>query len=489
MNYIQRDTLRLVSRNEGKIKSYESCSDLRAWSHDVETRDRYLREWIRNDMPVCIIPLSTLANFLRNMTYKNRGNVTPRCHPNCKSRVVLESICTSCHHMKSCLGRDSTFDKYFEEEEFETCHWPCERCLDALKSIKMFWKVIVEKVFRIHVPKSEELCNSRSLCTDSVRKTAKVWQKEMVHQALLLDHLLPCQREGSRLSKQPKSTKLESCISSHTYKVDSVNSCKTRNDHSVRSKDTKSRGNDPLLSGVVKPHKKRKTVSRFISVRVRTVDFSCDTTDLPKGVEDSGAYKNSLKFLQQDLNEQKLEVERLKKENTSLKFELQNVYNGFSLSSHFCSPVGFCPPNQSLCRIPKPFECVDDVSSDPLVKNIDSEMIITMKKCHNPKYRHVSLFQVLHKSNVPIPDNPPDLCCRREDPSKLLTKMQDVFGAIVKREMSIVSDKRRSRTKMTDIDASFHRITFSRSAPSCTTLGSKSKISVGQPVCTKDIKN
>lgn len=76
MNYIQRDTFKLASRNEGKIKSYESCSDLRAWSHDEETRDRYLREWIRNDMPVCIIPLSTLANFLRNMTYKNRGKVS-----------------------------------------------------------------------------------------------------------------------------------------------------------------------------------------------------------------------------------------------------------------------------------------------------------------------------------------------------------------------------------------------------------------------------
>lgn len=249
----------------------------------------------------------------------------------------------------------------------------------------MFWKVIVEKVFRIQVPKSEELCNSRSPCSDSVRKTAKLWQKEMVHQALFLDHLLPRRREGSRLNKHPKTVKLESCISSHTYKIDSLHSGKVRNDHSVKA-DNKSRGNDNLLYGVVKPHKKRKTVNRFISVKVKTVDFGGDTTDLLKGVEDSGAYKNSLKFLQQDLNVQKVEVERLKKENASLKFELQNVYNGLSLSSHLCSPVGLSPPNQSLSRIPKPFECIDDVSGDPSVENIDSEMIITMKKCHNPVF-------------------------------------------------------------------------------------------------------
>lgn len=48
--------------------------------------------------------------------------------------------------------------------------------------------------------------------------------------------------------------------------------------------------------------------------------------------------------------------------------------------------------------------------------------------------------------------------------------------------MGVVSDKRQSRTKITDINASFHRITVSRSAPSCSKLGPKLKISEGRSV-------
>lgn len=82
MNFpVQRSTfnLQLLARNEGKIKSYESCDDIRAWSHDIGARDSYLREWIKCDMPFCVIPVSTLAGFLRAMTYKGRGRVSLPC--------------------------------------------------------------------------------------------------------------------------------------------------------------------------------------------------------------------------------------------------------------------------------------------------------------------------------------------------------------------------------------------------------------------------
>lgn len=42
----------------------------------------------------------------------------PRCHPQCKSKVVLESICKSCHEIKECFRNQGDFDKYFEDVRF-----------------------------------------------------------------------------------------------------------------------------------------------------------------------------------------------------------------------------------------------------------------------------------------------------------------------------------------------------------------------------------
>lgn len=68
-------SLKLLGRNEGKIKSYKSCVDVRAWSHDTHARDRYLRDWIKSDMPICVIPVCTVAGMLRNMSWRHRKKV------------------------------------------------------------------------------------------------------------------------------------------------------------------------------------------------------------------------------------------------------------------------------------------------------------------------------------------------------------------------------------------------------------------------------
>lgn len=67
--------LKLLGRSEGKIKSFESCVDVRAWSHDSNVRNCYLRDWIKCDMPVCIVPVSTVAGLLRTMTWRRRTKV------------------------------------------------------------------------------------------------------------------------------------------------------------------------------------------------------------------------------------------------------------------------------------------------------------------------------------------------------------------------------------------------------------------------------
>lgn len=74
MSY-RRYKLQLISRNEGKIKSYDSCTDVRSWSHDLQARDNYLRDWMRNDMPISVIPVYTVTAILTNMTRRNHTKV------------------------------------------------------------------------------------------------------------------------------------------------------------------------------------------------------------------------------------------------------------------------------------------------------------------------------------------------------------------------------------------------------------------------------
>lgn len=42
----------------------------------------------------------------------------PRCHRDCKSKVLLDSISKSCHAMRECLKENQTFEKYFQEVFF-----------------------------------------------------------------------------------------------------------------------------------------------------------------------------------------------------------------------------------------------------------------------------------------------------------------------------------------------------------------------------------
>lgn len=76
MFYTGQKNLNLVARNEGKIKAYESCCDVRAWSHDSEAQDSYIRDWIRSDMPAGVIPVGAVSSCLKTMTRKCRGRVS-----------------------------------------------------------------------------------------------------------------------------------------------------------------------------------------------------------------------------------------------------------------------------------------------------------------------------------------------------------------------------------------------------------------------------
>ncbi|XP_063529625.1 uncharacterized protein LOC134740902 [Cydia strobilella] len=469
--------LRLISRNEGKIKSYESCVDVRAWNHDVAVRGGHLRAWIKSDMPCCVIPVSTLVATLRVMGCRSRGRLTPRCHPNCKSKVVLESICNSCQSIRECFQNNPKYEKYFDEEEFETSHWPCERCLDALKGIKMLWRIILEKIFRINIPKTEKTpLNDRSY---TVLTTVKSWKNEMVHEASYVKNVsvlddnqnVDVTTSSCQLNPEvPIASPICPAISGDDGATDATN----KNNNSVTKTES---------YVVTRKTPKPRKVNRSISVNIKKADVCCETSNLEG---DNKVCKNDLYNLQRNLNELMVDIERLKKENMSLKMQLQGFYNDSALKSRL-SRLAPLPSNDALAYLPKPFE---EEETTNFVDDVDSEMVITMKNCRKLGYKQVSLLQVLHKSKQPFfsTNSKTDSSCRKEDPIHVLEKLQTTFGAIMQREVGLVSSKKCSEKTPSEIDASYHsyKIKLNKSPSK---LRTEAKLlSVNECDCSRDVK-
>ncbi|XP_050362282.1 uncharacterized protein LOC126781369 [Nymphalis io] len=460
--------VKLLARNEGKIKSYESCFDIRAWSHDTDTRVRYLRDWIKCDMPIYVIPVSTVTSSLRMMTWRRRGKVTPKCHPDCKSKVVLDSICNSCHVIKNCFKDEENFQKYFEEEEFETTHWPCERCLEALKSIKMFWRIILERVFKVKFPKGTESDGSQ-YSNNSVKDIARIWQQEVVEEALFVKSLTPFIKEQLSLNSLAPPSKHISNVTLQRANNITKKDASTDTNFSIYCCDVSKQNSASLC----------KKISRCTSFKFKTVDVGCGTNGINK--EENVLYKYNLDYLQQQFNQQHDELRQLKRENVSLKLELRNMRNTVVPSY---TPVFVTDSNAVL---PKPYECYfEDIDAEP-VKDIESEMIITMKKCKNKNYRHVSMLQVLHKTNTIITKDTliDNHLKKNEDPIEVLTKVHNTFGAIVKRELKI-ANKKKSNGKDFNIDA-YHRVCTNNYDPTISERSSHSNISDAIFVSTTDV--
>ncbi|XP_041979983.1 uncharacterized protein LOC121733700 isoform X2 [Aricia agestis] len=177
---------KLIAHKEGKLKSYESCLDVRAWSHDDDRRSSCLRDWIRGDIPVCVLPVLALTRHLNNMTRKRRTTLVPPCSPECRSKIILDNIYESCHAIEECLRNEEEFQNVFENDEFETSHWPCERCVEILKSIKLFWNIVLEKLLKITFPINEDFDDKK---TKSIPELARHWKDEIVDQTLKVRNL------------------------------------------------------------------------------------------------------------------------------------------------------------------------------------------------------------------------------------------------------------------------------------------------------------
>ncbi|XP_022116481.2 uncharacterized protein LOC110994244 isoform X2 [Pieris rapae] len=483
MNY-NRNKLQLISRNEGKIKSYDSSTDVRAWSHDLQSRDYYLRDWMRSDMPICVIPVYTVTGFYTKMTRRNHTKLTPSCQPECKSKLILETVSASCHAIRECLKNDETFEKYFQEEELETGHWPCDKCLSALKSIKMFWRIILDKLFGINMDIEKEY--NSSICS-SVRSIAKSYLHEINEQTIYLRKILSAKSKYDNYDKQSDT------IHFKIYSNDFVILTPKESKHKIVVI-------DKCVETVAPKILKDEKVSQGITVRCESVDCGCQTcvlkelnthrninnskdnsqntdfnkvTKLDKGCEtcefndnEIQAYKNNIDILQNQLNSHSIELAKANKENISLKLELQQIYRNNTWSSYHNQP-NFTPLQEALDNVPPPFESIDEEDNDIVPKTIDSEMIITLRNCKNEAYKNISLLQVVHKSNNAKDTR--ECSCHEEDPIKILTKVQNTFGDIVEREMAIINDNR-SNKNATIINSSYVNVESAKTQSAGSTL-------------------
>ncbi|CAK1603444.1 unnamed protein product [Parnassius mnemosyne] len=462
MNYINEGKIILLSRNEGKLKSYDSCFDIRAWSHDIRDRDHYLREWMKCNMPTCIFSVSTLNNLLKSMACRHFSRLTPRCHPDCKSRKLLESICTSCQAMKECLKNNENFEKYLEEEELETGHWPCDKCLSVLKSIKMFWKVILDKILRVNIPKTEVISEDHSNVREVIHGVAKDWQKEILEQTTFVKNFISPITNNNVLLKQVKSAKTDANMSSSQNQIQ--NCINTPANLSFESKSSESKCNCRLLN---------KNSGCTLTSAVKLSDTGCDPLNISYN-EKLKSYKYYFKKLQEQLQTQVMEVKELKKENDALKYKLQEMRKKPSLKTLYAptalSPI--CDVNQVL----EPFEpCSEENLNADSTKETNSEVIITLKNCKNENFKHVCMLQVVHKTNMPTDEfTAEEQGCFKEkqDPIVLLNKVQKTFGNIVQKEL-INANKKQNSAKTQDVDATLIRNTnCCKLAPSHTTTSS-----------------
>ncbi|KAJ2944555.1 hypothetical protein O0L34_g3904 [Tuta absoluta] len=420
-------------------------------------------------MPLCVVPINTIINYFLAMTCKRSSKATPRCHPDCKSKTVLDSITVSCEAMRECLKADRNMAKFLCEEEIETSTWPCERCLEALKNIKMFWRILLERVFAINLTKTTS-CKHDTEIFESVQDVARIWERDMMQQAIFVKSIMSqlCPENGQNMSC--KKSCLKKCSSLHLTSPPCPNgdsSCKQIASCGANlPKNTKKVTLNCSSEKLCKRKKSCKCVTASVSAVIKTVDACAGCSD--RG--DAQGYKASIESLERTNCYQKEEIDKLIEENKTLQCELQKLkcYK-WQPQQIYCATAADenndqVMPLESVDQV-MPLEPVDSSISDDdksykgSVRGAESELLITMKNCKHESYKHVSLLQVLHKTNNPsiqeeFVDKP---CYKNEDPLELLTKVQKTLEAMVRREMTLARTKQKNSTD-SEIEASFQRI-------------------------------
>lgn len=249
----------------------------------------------------------------------------------------------------------------------------------------MFWKIITERIFKISFPQNDDYESARC-SNESVQNVAKSWQEELVHQAVIMKNLKPI--INNQINENPSH-----CWKSYTKylkKIITLDNLRfiVVDDDGVESKKgdekickckDKATETDDIKSSEAALRRRKdkltvKRASKCTSFRVKTVDFGSSACNMD--TEEIIMYKNNLNYLRQQYNVQSDELKQLKTENTLLKLQLKDMTN---TNSPTYATAMFSDNSASV--IPKPFESYCEKEEN--IKDIDSEMIITMKNCEN----------------------------------------------------------------------------------------------------------
>lgn len=251
--------------------------------------------------------------------------------------------------------------------------------MEALKNIKLFWKILLEKLFNINISKASNFDNNDNCRNDSARDVARNWQKEMLRQALFVKALSP------QLSRRKKCDTGTVCKESNIKKSNCAQilrpPCSERDcvDLAVKlsrvyychCKFMKCKDNecDCNLSKEGKTEKKCECVS----VRVKTATVACNTCE---------SSVNITKLKNENIA-QRAEMKKLRNENILLKRELQKAYDEVKWREAAYSQK-LSPLSENPCALLNTFEeneLTDDTNK--LVRDAESEMIITLQNCKN----------------------------------------------------------------------------------------------------------
>ncbi|CAG5056533.1 unnamed protein product [Parnassius apollo] len=232
----------------------------------------------------------------------------------------------------------------------------------------MFWKVILDKILGVNIPKTEVISEDHSNVREVIHDVAKDWQKEILEQTTFVKNFIPPITNNNFVLKQVESANTDANVSSsQNENLNGVNKLANLN-----FKPNNSECNCSLLN---------KNSGCTLTSAVKLSDAGCDPLNISYN-EKLKSYKYCLKKVQEQLQKQVIEVNELKKENDALKYKLQEMRKKSSLKTLYAptalSPV--CDVNQVL----KPFETSseENLNADS-TKKTNSEVIITLKNCKN----------------------------------------------------------------------------------------------------------
>lgn len=246
--------------------------------------------------------------------------------------------------------------------------------MEALKSIKLFWKILLEKLFNLNISKTSNF--SKDNCpNDSSREVARNWQQEMVRQALFVKSLMPCISSSSRKKYDA------SCTGSHIDNCAYITKPPCREGDCVDLAKKSSRvqfchceflkyKDKECCCNLSKDENTAKHC-RYVSVSVKTASVACNTCN----------YSVSITKLKSENVTQQTEMAKLMNENLLLKRELQKVCDEEKWTeSSYCPTL--LPVNENPRSLLHKFEeSVYDTSK--VAKDAESEMIITLRNCKN----------------------------------------------------------------------------------------------------------